>query len=203
MKALVFVAGLALAGCLSSKEPSYYALSARASTAPASGAPKLVELRRPGLAGYLDRADVVQRVKNHQLSIDSGERWAEPLGDMIGRVLAQNLSSRLPGTELFVENGAVSAIPQAVVAVDVQRFDEGDDGNIVLVAQVVVESPGTRRAAHAKQFSLSAARRRSGVPAQAETMSELVAQLADAIAAMLRETQVASGDDSSSGAALQ
>ena len=183
----ILVAALALPGCLSSKESSFYALSPKTGTA-ASGAPALVELRRPGVPGYLDRASIVRRVKNHQLRVDPLERWAEPLGDMIGRVLAQNLSSRLTGTQIFVENGAVSALPEAVVAVDVQQFDSADDGKLVLVAQVVIESPGTRQAARARRFELSGAPADNSIGAQASTMSDLLAQLADRIATMLRET---------------
>ena len=201
------------AGCLSSKEPAYYALAPNAGSVAGGGsAPALVELRRPSLAGYLDRADIVTRVEDYRLRVATLERWAEPLGDMVGRVLGQDLANRLPGTQLFVEAGAISAVPEAIVAVEIQTFERNGDGEVSLVAQVVIERPSSAESAApqplasavppglppsvaprpktadgtAKRVSVKAKPKNGSTEALVATMSDLTGQLADQIAALLR-----------------
>ncbi len=174
-----------LAACGGSKEPTYFALAPRIHAAEA-GAPTLIEVRRPGLAGYLDRPEIVKTVKDYRLQLETGERWAEPLGDMIGRVIASDLSSRLEGSQIFVENGAISAIPEAVVAIDVQMFDAGADGALRLVAEVVIEARSDPKLTRAKHFALQAHLESGSTAALVAGMSTLLAELADGIAAMLR-----------------
>ena len=177
---------LLLAGCGSSAEPSYYALASRPGSAQ-TGAPKLLELRRPGLAGYLDRAEIVHRVVDYKLSVQSGERWAEPLGDMVGRVFAADLAVRLPESSVFVENGAIAAAAEAIVAVDVVRFDSDASGTVHLEAQVAVETTGDAKVTKARRVSLEAKPDGNGTPALVATMSGLLASLADTVAQMLRD----------------
>ena len=62
-------------------DPTYYTLDVVPGT-PLPGAPLSVEVRRPGLAGYLDRSDVVLKSADYTLAVNSQIRWAEPLGDM-------------------------------------------------------------------------------------------------------------------------
>ncbi|MBV9948152.1 MAG: membrane integrity-associated transporter subunit PqiC, partial [Myxococcales bacterium] len=133
---LFAVCSVVLLACGSSPEPVYYALGPTGGAAQPGWA-RLVELRRLGLAGYLDRADIVSGVSDHRVRIESGQRWAEPLGDMMGRVLAQDLSQRLPGSTVFTES-SVSLDPDATVEVDVQSLDIGDDGRLTMTAQVVI-----------------------------------------------------------------
>jgi uncharacterized lipoprotein YmbA len=184
--ALSLMALVSALACSGSKEPTYFALASRPAQSQA-GAPPLIELRRPGIAGYLDRADIVTKVKDYQLKIDTNERWAEPLGDMVGRVLAQDLSTRLGESQVFVESGAISALPDAIVAIDVQTFDVGSDGQVTLIAQVVIETPGSKAATRAKRFTLHANPTADNTSALIASMSTLVADLSDGIAAMLRE----------------
>jgi uncharacterized lipoprotein YmbA len=64
-----------------------------------------IELRRPGLAGYLDRSDVILKDEGYRLDLNSQARWAEPIGDMIGRVLSEDLGQRLPSSMVFSPSG--------------------------------------------------------------------------------------------------
>ncbi len=173
---------LALAAC-ASPEPAYYTLRAVPGLA-RSGGPHLVELRRPGIAGYLDRSEIVRGGGGYKLTLHAGERWGEPFGSMLARVLAEDLNARLPGTTVFTASGSLSTEPNARVELDVPRFDLGQDGRVVLLAQVAVRE-GLRRT-QTRSLQLEA------TPASASTadlvgaMSGLVGQAADAIAIMLR-----------------
>ena len=118
---------MALASC-ASPDPTLFTLQPVAGTPAASATAQVIELRRPGLAGYLDRPDIVLRDAGYQLSVNSQQRWAEPIGDMIGRVLTQDLSQRLPSSTVFSESGAITADPNLRIEVDIVRFDQGADG---------------------------------------------------------------------------
>ena len=75
----------------------------------------------------------------NRLQLNSAERWGEPVGDMIGRVLALDLAQRLPGSSVFTEAGTISVDPSATVELDIQRFDLDTSGMVVLLSQVAVE----------------------------------------------------------------
>ncbi len=175
--------GLPLSGC-TSPEPTYFTLAAVPGQ-PAPGGPKLIELQRPGLAGYLDRPGIVRADSAYQLRVAGTERWGEPLGDLIGRILAENLSQRMPGSSVFTSAGGISAQPDARVELDVQRFDADVSGNVVLLAQVAV-SRGRGAAASTRTVRQSL---RPASPATRDlvaAMSTTLGGLADAVATMLR-----------------
>jgi uncharacterized lipoprotein YmbA len=100
-RALAFGCALALAGCLASPAPSFYALrsaSGDAAGAPLASHPELglavgpVELPR-----YLDRPEIVTQDASNQLTVALGHRWGGSLRTDILRVVADDLG-RLLGT---------------------------------------------------------------------------------------------------------
>jgi uncharacterized lipoprotein YmbA len=176
----VLTAALALASC-ASPNPDFYTLQ------PVQGAalstpPHIIELRRPGLAGYLDRSDVVLKDTDYHIAVNDQSRWAEPMGDMIGRVLAQDLSQRLPASSVFTESGAITADPTLRVEIDVQRFDRGADGQVTLVAETALESGRSHTPLKTEHITLRAAPAGPGAANLAATMSGLLGQLADRVA---------------------
>ena len=184
MKRVILLAGLLLASCRS-PDPSFFTLSAVPGPAQ-GGAPALVELRRPGIAGYLDRSEIVRANSPYQLHMQSGERWGEPFGDMVARVLAENLNRRLPGTSVFTSTGAISAEAGATVELDLQKFDAGPSGQVELVAQVAVTRGGNRAAAQAQTIRVAVTPAGNSTTDYVAAMSAALGQTADRIAAMLR-----------------
>ena len=180
------LAGLLLvapvAGCASS-EPAYFTLAPRPGTA-LSGGPRTVELRRPGLAGYLDRPEIVRAGGPYQLRLASGERWGEPLGDLIGRIMAENLTTRLQGTTVYTSTGSISSDADASVELDVQRFDLDPSGEVVLLAQVAARRSGQRSATRSVRIT----ERPDGTSTaqMVAAMSTALGRLADAVAGMIR-----------------
>jgi uncharacterized lipoprotein YmbA len=114
----------------------------------------------------------------------SGERWGEPLGDMIGRVLAEDLNQRLPGTSVFTEAGSISADATLRVELDVLRFDLDASGTVVLLAQVAMQRGHDPAATRSLQLTARPAG--DGTPDLVTAMSGLVGQLADEVAGMVR-----------------
>ena len=175
---------LALNAC-SSPDPSFYTLAPIRGT-PIPGGPALVELRRPGIAGYLDRSEIVRSSSPYQLKLNSVERWGEPFGDMLGRVLAEDLNSRLSGTSVFTSAGAISADSGARVEIDVQRFDADSGRDVVLVAQVAVTRSTARSTPMTRQIRVAITPSGGATADYVAAMSRALAEASDQIAAMLR-----------------
>ena len=178
---------LALATCRSA-DPAYYTLAPIRGAA-RGGAPKLIELRRPGVAGYLDRSEIVRSNSAYQLSLNAGERWGEPFSDMVGRVLAEDLNTRLPGTSVFTSTGAISAETGARVELDVQRFDLDPGGQVVLLAQVAVSRSNNRSNPVAQPIRETVTPAGPASSDYVAAMSVALARAADQIAALLRRVR--------------
>jgi uncharacterized lipoprotein YmbA len=180
---LVLAVPVLLAAC-ASPEPNYYTLAARPGVH-VSGGPKLVELRRIGLAGYLDRPEIVRNSADYRLSIGSRDRWGEPLGNLVARTLAEDLNLRLPGTSVFTSSGSISADPDATLEIDLQRFDANANGQVVLLAQVAVTRAGRHDDAGARAVRLTVVPDSPSTTSLVAAMSQALGQLADQIAPML------------------
>ncbi len=175
---------LVLAGC-SSPDPAIYTLRAVPGQT-ASGGPAAIKLARPGLAGYLDRPEIVRDSSANRLQLNSGERWGEPVGDMIGRVLALDLAQRLPGSSVFTEAGTISVDPSATVELDVQRFDLDTAGMVVLQAQVAVEQGRSHDPAATRSIRVTVQPAAPGTPELVAAESAALGQMADQVANLLR-----------------
>ena len=121
-----------------------------------------------------------------QLLLRGGERWGEPLGDMIGRVLALDLSQRLPGSTVFTEAGTISVDFSATVELDIQRFDLDVSGVVILLVQVAVAQSGGRSTASTQSFRITQQPTGPDTPQLVAAMSMALGALADRIAAVLR-----------------
>ena len=191
MRRRVLLAGVAgaggaaaLASC-ASPEPAYYTLAAIPGAAQPGG-PKLVELRRPGLAGYLDRPEIVRANSAYQLRLAGAERWGEPLGDLVARILAEDLNLRLPGSSVFTAAGSISAEANATIELDIQRFDADATGQVSLLAQVAVSRGRARASAATRTVRLSVQPASASTSDLVAAMSRALGQLADAVVPMLR-----------------
>ena len=184
MKRLLLLAGLLLSSCRS-PDPSYYTLAPVRGT-PLPGAPALVELRRPGIAGYLDRSEIVRSNTTYQLRLNSQERWGEPFGDMVARVLAEDLHNRLSGTSVFTSTGAISADTGARIEIDLQRFDSDPNGQVQLLAQVAISRGSDRSATTAQTIRIAVSPAGPSTAEYVAAMSQALAQAADQVAARLR-----------------
>ena len=93
-----------LAASCTSAEPTYYTLApaAPANAVPLpSRAPRTVELRRFGLAGYLDRPEIVRAGGDYQLRVAGGEQQALAVCE---RAEVFTLGESLGGVESLIEH---------------------------------------------------------------------------------------------------
>ena len=98
-----------------------------------------IELRDIGLAGYLDRSHVVLGSDDFRLQVMANDCWGEPLGEHDRPRAGSRTCARLPGSNVYSERSSISLTADAVVEVNVQQMDVGNDGNLTLLAQVAVK----------------------------------------------------------------
>jgi hypothetical protein len=176
------VLGLVLAAC-SSPDPVLYNVAA-APGAVRIGGPKIVLLHQVGLARYLERSQIVRSSENYRLAVMENDWWGEPLGAMLGRVLAEELGQRLPQTTVLLETGAVSARPDATIELNVERLDENAAGDLVLQAQAAVRYTDQKQPS-LRSFRFTVRPKGPGVPDEVAAISTAVGELADGVAPML------------------
>ena len=93
------------------------------------------------VADYLDRPQIVTRVTPNEVKLAEFDQWAEPLGQNISRVLANNLSTLLctKTVVVFPWRGAVPVDYQ--IEVEILRLDGNLGGNATLEAQWMAFGP--------------------------------------------------------------
>ena len=173
---------LTVAAC-SSPQPALYTV-APVQGPTQTGAPPVVVVQTIGLARYLDRSQIVRSSEASRLDVRNNDWWGEPLGAMLTRVVAEELSQRLPQSTVINEAGAVTASPDAVIEIDVRRLDEDAGGNLILLAQANV-SFKSRKSSVLRNFRIVVPPSGTGTPGQVTAISAAVGQLADGLAAIL------------------
>jgi uncharacterized lipoprotein YmbA len=173
----------AVAAC-SSADPVLYTISVKPGPTFDRG-PTVVRLREIGLAGYLDRREIVRSSDGVRLDVARNDWWGEPLGGMFVRVLVVELSQRLPQSHIYSEDGAISADPNAVLQINVQRLDVDPPGTLELLAQAAVEFNRPKRSV-ARTFRITKPVPASTVAGQVAAISDAVAELSDGLASLLQ-----------------
>ena len=169
-----------LATSCNSPSPALYTMEVPPGAA-RRGGPRVIEIRAVSMARYLERSQIVRSTENFRLDVLPNDWWGEPLDAMLGRVLARALTQRLPGSTVFVENGAISVEPEATLQVNVQRLDQDAARAIHLIAQFAIR----RGASETRGVALRVPVRGATTADLVAAMSEAVGQLADQIATAL------------------
>ena len=127
----------ALAGCGQTEASRLYTLSPVAEVEPLANVdPQLsIGVGPVTLPQYLDRPQIVVRLSPNRLELSEFDRWAEPLGNTVPRILAANLSALL-GTERVYVLPQIRRRPTDLnVAVDISQFEPTATGPASLVAR--------------------------------------------------------------------
>jgi uncharacterized lipoprotein YmbA len=182
------IAGLgllaALEGCTTSPNSRFFTLAPQPPAAAAAGrAPATVAVKPVELAKYLDRPQIVRHSDAYELQIADLERWGEEMHDMVTRVLIENLSLRLPASQVVGASGSLTIRADATVEVDVSRFDTDQNGKVFLDARSAVQRAGRRPSSWSDRITVQPAS--PSVPDLVAAMSDALGQLSDHIAQVL------------------
>ncbi len=185
---------LTLTACASSPPTRFFALdpvsagaSPTADQAADAGAVKVDAVHIPPA---LDRDSMVRGESDNQLQISSQDRWAGDLGEMIRRVLTQDLAQRLPSGSVIAPESPAPPSARGLV-VDILTF-QPQGGEVVLDADWTLLQ-GTQSNAVLRRSVHLTAPATSSAQGQAAAMSTLLGELADGIASQLGTSRRAPG----------
>ena len=163
-----------LAGCGGGPENRYYVLSAAPPVQPAAPARVGLSIASVHLPGLLDRPQLVLRTGTGTVDIRELDRWAEPLDQMVPRILAQDLVLR--------QGASAPTAPHRRVFVAIDEFMADAGGTARLTGRWWVladdQDPSTKRE---RPFALVDASANGNGAEIAVALSALLGKLADDI----------------------
>lgn len=181
---------LATTGCFGTSPPSrFYVLSASPAgkAAVASTGPEgTLGIMPTRVADYLDRPQVVTFLGDNAVSLDEYNRWAEPLGAGVTRVLSHELSALLPGWRVIPQPLDPIVPLRARVVVSISALGWNDRGEARLEATWAILSAGGDQALARGRAILRREGAGPGTDAAVAVTSALVADLARDVAEALR-----------------
>lgn len=130
---------------------------------------------------YLDRPQLVTQVSPNEMQLGDFDQWAEPLGKMVMRTLADNLAALLC-VENVVFYPAESAEVDHQIIVTVTRFHALQDGTVTLSAQWQVTEGGRGNVVARKRATIRESAGDQGYAALVAAQSRALAQLSREIA---------------------
>jgi uncharacterized protein len=171
-----------LGACADTPPPKLFTLAAR-SAAPIAGPSRSVMVGTVGLPKYLDRPQIVRLANDYQLSVSDYERWAEGMGDMVTRVLVENLSLRLPSSRIYAASGTLAPPADVVIKVEIGSFAADSEAGVVLSANFVMQAAAGEARYQSERIEVRAAS--ANALDVVAGMSEALGQLSDRIARAL------------------
>jgi uncharacterized lipoprotein YmbA len=191
------VMALSLTGCITpapGPESRFYQLQPVLRAAPGDEQPAevLVRIGPVRVAEYLDQAQMVSRVSEHEVSYDELRRWAGSLDENIAAVISGNVASAVPAVRVVPYTGLPA--PDSAVALSVSiyisRLDRYAGGKVVLQASWAVMSKDRDAAptTGGMRFEKTAASSSTEdvVAMQSELLGDLSREIAADVAAALK-----------------
>lgn len=185
---IVILATLALASCGTSPKTHYFTLAvipagAQGTTAITSP----VTVAAVHVPPSLDRLEMVRRTGANTVDVSSQDRWSAPLGDMVQRVLSQDLAARLTRDKL-VPPDSPAPPHTAQIVLSIAQFGPTGGGVVVLDGSWSLldhdrDAPILRRTIDLKMDSST-----GDGSGQAAAMSQLLGQLATRMAGILAKS---------------
>jgi uncharacterized lipoprotein YmbA len=173
----------ALGACSTTASPRLFTLAPRPGT-PDNRFSGTIEVKRAELAKYLDRPEIVRYRDAYELSMSEYVRWGEGLGDMVTRVLVEDLAQRLPRGQAYAASGPLTLpAPTVTIEINIDRFEPDPSGAVVLAAQWVAHRERSGDRIRSEQIRVAVGS--SDTTAQIAAMSDALGQLADRIASGL------------------
>ena len=139
---LAFALAAALSGCASPPSQFYILAATARPEAGASPAAYAVAVDSIGLPATVDRPQFVVQKGPNRVAFDEFNRWAAPLQNSIGRVIAENLVAMLGTPRVVLFSQTLGAEVDYRAAIEVQRFESAPGEAASLDAERL---PGRRR----------------------------------------------------------
>jgi uncharacterized lipoprotein YmbA len=175
----------ALVGCSNSPSARLYMMEAMAIAGPAGeGHPMTLVVGPISLPGHLNRKEILTHDQRYRVNTAEFDRWAEPLEDNIGAVLAENLSVLVPTDRVAIYPWSDTAAIDYTVRVRIHQFGSQPGGEVVLLASWSVYDGNNALVTRKKGRyieSLGDAELVSVVAAMSQAMEQMSRDIADSL----------------------
>ncbi len=135
---------------------------------------------------YLDRPEVVTRLSDTEFKLSDTDRWGEPLGANVSRVLAADLSGQGANLEVVQMPWPRKSKFDYRVSIDFQRLETNLDGQVQVRAAWSIRNGSDNDLMQTGSSSMSLPSAANDPKAAARAMSQGVAQVASDIAQCLQ-----------------
>lgn len=170
---------LLLWGC-ASPDPRYFSLE-REPGPVWHGPARTVLVRGVSVPRYLERDEIVRGSQAGRVRVSGNDWWSEPLRNMLQRVMAADLSQRLPDAEVLGTEALGGEGATVMLAID--RFEPDGHGALNLDGHLAIEVGGRDRLL--RRVSLQVHLPNADIGDQVKAMSLALAQVADLAASAL------------------
>ncbi len=188
--ALASLLALGSTGCFGTSPPArFFVLSpapGTADAAPTLGPEGALGVMPTRVAEYLDRPQIVTFLDENAVSIDEYNRWAEPLGAGISRVLAQDLGAALPGWRVIPQPWDPTLPLRARLVVNVTALGWTQAGEARLEASWAIATGPDAVAAARGRVALRRQAAAKGTDAAVAATSALLTEMSREIAVAVR-----------------
>ncbi|MCP5363991.1 MAG: membrane integrity-associated transporter subunit PqiC [Hyphomicrobiales bacterium] len=175
-------------GCAQTEPTRFYTLESRSQAEAVSTAKEFVRGIAVGpvvLPKYLDRPQLVRRPSPYIVQVAEFDRWAEPLDDMIARVVTENLSALLATDRVYLTSGPLPQNVAYQVELMIFRFDITENNQTTLTTHWSILDRRSDRIQTSRKVTYSETARSSDYDDIASAMSDNLAALSQDIAAAL------------------
>ncbi len=138
---------------------------------------------------YLDRPQLVTRIETSELAYDELHRWAGGFTANVQSALAENLAARLGSARVLANPNAAPFPLDYRVGVDIQRLEAGPGATLALRARWIVRDEADRERHWRGESSIEVPLPSGDAAGSVAAHEMALAQLADAIAARVREVE--------------
>lgn len=139
------------------------------------------------LPGYLDQDQIVTRTSQNRFTLSDENRWAEPLEDNMGHVLAQNLSMLLQNDQVSLNPWPGRQRPTYQLEIDVLSFETDTAGRAQLVARWFLRDVASRQTIAEKETRLTASAAGTSSERPVASLSKALGDFSLGIANAIRE----------------
>jgi len=134
------------------------------------------------IPGFLDRPQIVTQDNNNELHFAEFDRWAEPLGESIKRVIAENLALIFPGVNTMLYPWNPSLPVKYGVIIEIIRLEAQLDSEAVLVVNWSVVEAQKKEILLTKQSTYQSPIAKPDYSSLRDAFSKLMAMLSIEIA---------------------
>jgi len=173
---------LLAAGCAGTPATRFYLLSTSLGAPVEVSSPLLIAVGPVSIPDYVDRQEIVTRGGANAVERAAYHQWAGSLGDMLPRVLIEDVGARLSGDRMVAFPAVENPNFDYRVAVDVNRFDVDESGQAVLSCGWQIYDRAGKKAVLASESSVRAQAPGPSYEERVAALSQAVGLLADDLA---------------------